>query len=364
MNEKNKEKALVDIKKDLEKRFGKGIIQTLNDSAITGVESISTGITSLDTALGVGGIPRGRIIEIFGQEASGKSLISQIMMVSAQKQNGRVALVDTEHAHDPMFGKQLGINYDKLDLIQPDSAENALEIIDTLVSSELYDIVVLDSIAACVPQKELEGEMGQLTVGLMARLMGQALRKLTAKVSKSKTVLIFINQLRSIIPQPGQMVWGDSSTTPGGRALKFYASVRIQVSGAGTKFKDKESGRQCGHRVKAKIVKNKVGPPFMWSEFNLFYASYNGKQVGIDYGGLLLEEALLRNIISIDGKTYEYKGRKLGVGEFATSLSIDNDKELQKELHELILKTPLTPKFEAGDADEESSGSAEVFESL
>src|SRR5512145_824303 len=286
----------------IEKQFGKGSIMRLGQKgAIQPIEAIPTGAISIDYALGVGGVPRGRVVEIFGPESSGKTTLALQVIAQAQRTGGVSAFVDAEHALDAVYAQKLGVDLDNLLVSQPDNGEQALEIVEVLIRSNSVDVVVVDSVAALVPKAEIEGEMGEAQMGLQARLMSQALRKLTGVVSKSKTILIFINQLREKIG----VMFGNPETTTGGRALKFYASVRVDIRRIGA-IKDGEA--VVGGRTRAKVVKNKVAPPFSEAEFDMMYGE------GISREGDLLDQGVLRNIVEKSGTWFSYGGERLGQG--------------------------------------------------
>tara|TARA_B100000029_G_scaffold256520_1_gene253262 strand:- start:3276 stop:4319 length:1044 start_codon:yes stop_codon:yes gene_type:complete len=298
----NKTKALDLALGQIDKQFGKGSIMRLgDDNLIVGVEGIPTGAISLDSALGIGGVPRGRITEIYGPEASGKTTLALHILAETQKLGGYGVFIDAEHAMDPSYAEKLGVDITDLLVSQPDTGEQALEICDTLVRSGAVDLVIVDSVAALVPRVELEGEMGDSFVGLQARLMSQALRKLTGSVSKSKTAVIFINQIREKIG----VMFGNPETTPGGRALKFYTSVRIDIRRIGA---IKEGDSNIGNRVRAKVVKNKCAPPFRQTEFDIMYGE------GISYEGDLLDLAVTANIVEKSGAWYSYGNERIGQG--------------------------------------------------
>ena len=298
----------------IRERFGDGSIMKFGDARTMQVASVSTGCLSLDIALGIGGVPRGRIIEVFGPEASGKTTLAQHVVSEVQKAGGVAAFVDAEHALDPDYAKKIGVNVDDLFISQPDTGEQALEIVETLVRSNAVDVIVVDSVAALVPKAEIEGDMGASHMGLQARLMSQALRKLTAAISKSNTVLIFINQTRLKIG----VFFGNPETTTGGTALKFYSSVRVEVRRSA---QIKQGDRNIGNRVKVKIVKNKVAPPFQTCEFDIMYNE------GISISGDVLDMGVLYGIISKSGNSYSFGEEKLGVGrENAKKYLRDNPK--------------------------------------
>jgi len=313
----DKQKMLETVLEKIERDFGKGSVMKLGEAnSKLKVEVIPTGCLSLDLALGIGGVPRGRIVEIFGAESSGKTTIALHVIAQAQQHGGIAAVIDAEHALDPTYAKVLGVNIDDLLISQPDTGEQALEICEALVRSGALDVVVIDSVAALVPKAEIEGEMGDLHVGLQARLMSQALRKLTSVVSKSRTTAIFINQLREKIG----VMFGNPETTPGGRALKFYASVRIEVKKS---EQIKQGSEVVGNRIKAKVVKNKVAPPFKQAEFDIMYGT------GISREGSVLDTAVEFKIVQKSGAWYAYQGEQLGQGR-------ENAKEFLKQHPELM----------------------------
>ncbi|MEC8839866.1 MAG: recombinase RecA [Candidatus Neomarinimicrobiota bacterium] len=315
-----KTKALDLAITQIDRQFGKGSIMRLgNDKPSTTESVISTGCLSLDVALGVGGVPRGRIIEIYGPEAGGKTTLALHIVAEAQKNNGYAAFVDVEHALDPEYSKALGVNTDDLLVSQPDTGEQALEITETLVRSGALDVIVLDSVAALVPQAELDGEMGDTHVGLQARLMSQALRKLTGTVSRSNTCVIFINQIREKIG----VMFGNPETTPGGRALKFYSSQRLEIRRVTT---IKDGVNPVGNKVRVKVVKNKVAPPFKMAEFDIMYG------VGISYIGDVLDLAVTADIVQKMGAWYSYKDEKIGQGRENTKAYLEENTDMMSKI--------------------------------
>lgn len=321
----SRQKATEIAVEQLKARFGEGAIMKLGEAKKMEVEAIPTGCLSLDLALGVGGIPRGRVIEIFGQEMSGKSTLALHMIAEAQKRGGMAAFVDAEHALDPEYAKKIGVNVNDLLISQPDTGEQALEIVETLVRSNGVDIIIIDSVAALTPKKEIEGEMGDQQIGLQARLMSQALRKLTSIVSKTKTAVIFINQIRMKIG----IMFGNPETTTGGLALKFYSSVRIEVRRLAQIKKGEEV---IGNKVKAKIVKNKVAPPFKVCEFEIMYDE------GISWTGDLLTLGAKYGLVKKSGNTLSYGENKLGVGWENAKKFLKDNKKLAQDLKKDILK--------------------------
>ena len=310
-NEKTKEDILESTIKDIQSKFGEGAIMKLGEAPRVDVEAIPTGSISLDLALGVGGMPRGRIVEIYGPESSGKTTLALHIVASTQKQGGKAAFIDAEHALDPEYAKRIGVKINELLISQPDNGEEALNIMEELVRSGSIDIIVVDSVAALTPRAEIEGEMGAQHIGLQARLMSQALRKITAIANRTKTVIIFINQIRM---QVGIM-FGNPETTPGGKALKFYSSVRIDIRRTAQIKKGEEI---IGSRIKVKVVKNKVAPPFKIAEFDIMYNE------GISKEGDLINTGVKTGVVERSGNSYIYNGTKLGVG-------IDNAKQFLKD---------------------------------
>ena len=314
-----KAKALELAITQIDRQFGKGSIMKLGEDHVPTMEnSISTGCLSLDVALGIGGVPKGRIVELYGPESSGKTTLALHIVAEAQKSGGHAAFIDAEHAVDPEYSKKLGVNTEELLISQPDTGEQALEICETLVRSGALDVIVIDSVAALVPRAELEGDMGDTHVGLQARLMSQALRKLTGTVSRSNTTVIFINQIREKIG----VMFGNPETTPGGRALKFYSSIRMEIRRI-TSLKD--GGEMVGSRVRVKVVKNKCAPPFKQSEFDIMYGQ------GISYEGDILDLAVAGDIVEKTGAWYSYDDMKIGQGrENSKTFLSDNDKVLEE----------------------------------
>ncbi len=320
-NEKPKTKAesLQDALAQIEKHFGKGSIMLLGDDTGQKVEAVSTGCLTLDIALGIGGIPKGRIIEIYGPESSGKTTVALHCVAEMQKTGGTAAFIDAEHALDPVYASKLGVQIEKLYIAQPDNGEQALDIVETLVRSNAVDIIVVDSVAALTPQAEIEGDMGDSHVGLQARLMSQALRKLTSVASKSKCTIIFINQLREKVG----VMYGSAETTTGGKALKFYASVRIDVR---RKDAIKDGSDVIGNHVLAKIVKNKVAPPFRTAEFDIMY----GK--GVSLTACILDVAVANGFVQKGGSWYSYNDEKIGQGRDKTVEYLENHPDILAEL--------------------------------
>ncbi len=320
-----KMKALQAAMSKIEKDFGKGSIMRMGDEKVENVDVIPTGSIALDVALGVGGYPRGRVIEIFGPESSGKTTLAIHAIAEAQKRGGIAAFIDAEHAFDRFYAQKLGVDVDNLWISQPDNGEQALQIADQLISSSAIDILVIDSVAALTPKKEIEGEMGDSAVGLQARLMSQALRKLTATIAKTNTCCIFINQLREKIG----IMFGNPETTTGGNALKFYASVRLDIRRV-TSIKDGDN--VLGNHVRVKVVKNKVAPPFRKAEFDILFGQ------GINKVGEILDLGVDYNIINKSGSWFSYNGSKLGQGRDATLALLRDNPELCEEIEKLIME--------------------------
>ncbi|MCT4663130.1 MAG: recombinase RecA [Tissierellales bacterium] len=318
-----KEKALEMALNQIEKQFGKGSIMKLGEDSKLDIDVIPTGSMSLDIALGVGGVPKGRVVEIYGPESSGKTTVTLHMIAQAQKAGGTAAFIDAEHALDPVYAKNLGVDIENLIVSQPDTGEQALEITEALVRSGAVDIVVVDSVAALVPKAEIEGEMGDSHVGLQARMMSQALRKLTGAIKKSNTCTIFINQLREKIG----VMFGNPETTTGGRALKFYASVRLDVRRIETL---KQGDQMIGNKTRVKVVKNKVAPPFKQAEFDIMY----GK--GISYEGDVIEVGVKAGIIDKAGAWYSYNDEKLGQGRENSKVYLKENPAITQEIEDKI----------------------------
>ena len=322
-NQEARKKALDAAMAQIEKQFGQGAVMRLGDRGVQEIETIPTGALTLDVALGVGGVPRGRIIEIFGPESSGKTTVALHVVAEAQKNGGTCAFIDAEHALDPVYAGKIGVDVDNLLLSQPDTGEQALEITETLVRSGCLDVIVIDSVAALVPKAEIEGEMGDSHVGLQARLMSQALRKLAPVVSKSSTVCIFINQLREKVG----VMFGNPETTPGGRALKFFSSVRLDVR----KTETLRSGTDViGSHTRVKVVKNKVAPPFREAEFDILYGE------GISNESCIIDLAVENNIIEKSGSWFAYKGQKIAQGKENARIYLKEHDELREEIVQLI----------------------------
>ena len=322
--DQNKLKALEAAIAHIEKEFGKGSVMKLGDTAATmNVESIPSGALSLDIALGVGGVPRGRIIEVYGPESSGKTTVALHMVAEAQKRGGIAGFIDAEHALDPVYAKNIGVNIDELYISQPDCGEQALEILETMVRSGALDIVIVDSVAALVPKAEIDGDMGDSHVGVQARLMSQALRKLTGVINKTNCVVIFINQLREKIG----VMFGNPETTTGGRALKFYSSVRLDVRRVETL---KQAGEMIGNHVRVKVVKNKVAPPFKTASVDIMYGE------GVSHEGEILDLAVDAGIVEKTGAWYSYGTEKLGQGKENVKLLLKDNFELRDEIEKKV----------------------------
>lgn len=337
-----KKKALESVFSVIEKEYGTGSIMKLGDANSVEVEVIPTGSLTLDMALGVGGLPRGRVIEIYGPESSGKTTVALHVVAEAQKMGGEAAFIDAEHALDPVYAKKLGVDIDNLIVAQPDTGEQALDIAEALVRSGALDVIVVDSVAALVPKAEIDGEMGDSHVGLLARLMSQALRKLTAVISKSGTVVIFINQLREKVG----VMYGNPETTPGGRALKFFSSVRLDVR-RGEVIKN--GTELIGNKTKVKVVKNKVAPPFKTAEFDILYGE------GISKEGNILDFAVENNIIKKSGAWFSYNGEKIGQGrDNVRKYMVENKEftaEIDRQVRELLKNNSGYLPSEADDSD-------------
>ncbi len=318
-----KKKALEMAFSQIEKQFGKGAVMKLGETAHLSIETISTGALGLDIALGVGGVPRGRIVEVFGPESSGKTTVALHIIAEAQKAGGEAAFIDAEHALDPNYAKKLGVDIDSLIVSQPDTGEQALEIAEALVRSGAIDVIVIDSVAALVPKAEIDGEMGDSHIGLQARLMSQALRKLAGVINKSKTTAIFINQLREKVG----IMFGNPEVTPGGRALKFYASVRLDIRKVEV---IKQGSEIIGNRTRAKVVKNKIAPPFKEAEFDIIYGE------GISKEGNVLDVGVNLDIINKSGSWFSYNGQRIGQGRENVKTFLKDNKNVLKEIEEKI----------------------------
>ena len=349
MINEEKQKALEAALGHIEKQYGKGSVMKLGDSSSNMVvEAVPTGSLGLDIALGVGGVPKGRIVEIYGPESSGKTTVALHMVAEVQKRGGIAGFIDAEHALDPVYAKNIGVDIDNLYISQPDNGEQALEITETMVRSGAVDIVIVDSVAALVPEAEIEGDMGDSHVGLHARLMSQALRKLTAAISRSNCVVIFINQLREKVG----VMFGNPETTTGGRALKFYASVRLDVRRTETL---KQGGEMVGNHVKVKVVKNKVAPPFKQAEFDIMFGT------GISREGEILDLASECNVVNKSGAWYSYNGERIGQGRENVKIFLKDHPEICEEIEKQVrIQYHLLPEEEAAqqnpaaqDAEEE-----------
>lgn len=337
----DRDKALAEALVQIEKQFGKGAVMKLgDDGAKLNIEAISTGSVSLDMATGIGGVPKGRIIEIFGPESSGKTTLTLHIIAEAQKNGGKAAFIDAEHALDPEYARNLGVNIDELLVAQPDTGEQALEICEMLVRSGALDVVVVDSVAALVPKAEIQGEMGDSHVGLHARLMSQALRKLTGAINKSNAAVIFINQLREKVG----VIYGNPEVTTGGRALKFYASMRIDVR----RVESIKSGDTVlGNRTRAKIVKNKVAPPFKQAEFDIMYGQ------GISKAGDILDAATEAKIVDKAGSWYSFNGERIGQGRENVKDFLINNPDIMDEIQRLLMES--LKKARAGESDADTN---------
>ncbi len=340
--EENRKKALVAALGQIEKQFGKGSVMRLGDSNSYDVEVVSTGSLGLDIALGVGGLPKGRVIEIYGPESSGKTTLALTVVAQVQRNGGTAAFVDAEHALDPAYAEKLGVDVNELLVSQPDNGEQALEITDMLVRSNAVDIVVVDSVAALTPKAEIEGEMGDMQMGAQARLMSQALRKLTGNIKRSNTIVIFINQIRMKIG----VMFGNPETTTGGNALKFYASVRLDIRRIGA---IKQGEEVVGNQTRVKVVKNKVAPPFREAEFEIMYG------VGISREGEIIDLGVLQNIVEKSGSWYSYKGERIGQGKENVRTYLTQHPDTARDIETAIRAKLLVPKkgeAAAGEASE------------
>ncbi len=337
--DEQKRKALESVFGNIEKQYGSGAVMRLGEKPVVNVEAIPTGSLSLDMALGIGGVPRGRIVEIYGPESSGKTTVALHIVAEAQKMGGEAAFIDAEHALDPVYAEKLGVRIDDLIVSQPDTGEQALEITEQLVRSGAIDVIVVDSVAALVPKQEIEGLMGDAHVGLQARLMSQALRKLTSVISKSNTTAIFINQLREKVG----VMFGNPETTTGGRALKFYSSVRLDVRRIET---IKADGGMIGNRTKVKVVKNKVAPPFKEAEFDIIYGE------GISKEGNILDMAVEMEIVKKTGSWFSYNEERLGQGRESVKDILKQNPELCAEIEAKVRAAGELPAVEAGESSE------------
>ena len=343
--EENRKKALSAALGQIEKQFGKGSVMRLGDAVASfDIEAVSTGSLGLDIALGVGGLPRGRVVEIYGPESSGKTTLALTAIAEVQRKGGTAAFVDAEHALDPVYAEKLGVNVNELLVSQPDNGEQALEITDMLVRSGAVDIVVVDSVAALTPKAEIEGEMGEMQVGLQARLMSQALRKLTGNIKRSNTIVVFINQIRMKIG----VMFGNPETTTGGNALKFYASVRLDIRRIGA---IKSGEEVIGNQTRVKVVKNKVAPPFREAEFEIMYG------IGISREGEIIELGVVQNLIEKSGSWYSYKGERIGQGKENVREYLRQHPETAREIENALREKLLAPR--KGEA---SAGKGEATE--
>jgi recombination protein RecA len=344
-----RDKALEMALGQIEKQFGKGSVMRMGEKTSLAIEAVPTGALALDLALGIGGLPRGRITEIYGPESSGKSTLATHVVAEAQRNGGVCAYIDAEHAMDPIYARAIGVDIDELLISQPDTGEQALEIADMLIRSGAIDVVVIDSVAALTPRAEIEGEMGDTHVGLQARLMSQALRKLTGNLSKSKTICIFINQLREKIG----VMFGSPETTPGGRALKFYSSVRLDIRRIEA---IKDGVEVVGNRTRVKVVKNKVAPPFKQAEFDIMYGA------GISREGSVLDLAVEEGIVKKSGAWYTYDGEQLGQGRENAKKYLSENPEVMVEISDRVWKAVMPDPEEVGEAalEEEFSDADEM----
>ncbi len=343
-----REKALDMALSQIERQFGKGSVMKMGDKPSMQVEAVSSGSLALDIALGIGGFPRGRVVEIYGPEASGKSTLAMHVVAEAQRNGGICAYVDAEHAMDPAYARNIGVDIDELLISQPDTGEQALEITDMLIRSGAIDVIVIDSVAALTPRAEIEGEMGDSHVGLQARLMSQALRKITANLNKTKTICIFINQLREKIG----VMFGSPETTPGGRALKFYSSVRVDIRRIEA---IKDSGEIVGGRTRCKLVKNKVAPPFRQAEFDIMY----GK--GISREGSLLDVGVENGVVKKSGAWYTYEGEQLGQGRENSKNFLMQNPEISVEIDDKVRKL-LGVGVEAAEEQPDDENEDDIIE--
>jgi recombination protein RecA len=334
-----KKKALEMALGQIEKQFGKGAVMKLGENAHMNIEFIPTGSLSLDIALGIGGVPRGRIVEIYGPESSGKTTVALHIIAEAQKAGGEAAFIDAEHALDPVYAKKLGVDIDNLIVSQPDTGEQALEITEALVRSGAIDVIVIDSVAALVPKAEIDGEMGDAHVGLQARLMSQALRKLAGVISKSRTTAIFINQLREKVG----IMFGNPETTPGGRALKFYSSVRLDVRRIEA---IKQANEVIGNRTRVKVVKNKIAPPFKEAEFDIVYGE------GISREGSILDIAVNMDIVNKSGAWFSYNGQRIGQGRENAKQYLKENSALCLEIEKLV-RSNFSPTISKTEPEED-----------
>ena len=346
-----RDKALEAALSQIEKQFGKGSVMRMGEHPGMGIEVISTGAMALDLALGIGGLPRGRIIEVFGPESSGKSTLALHVVAEAQRNGGICAYIDAEHALDPVYAKAIGVDIDELLISQPDTGEQALEIADMLIRSGAMDVIVVDSVAALTPRAELEGDMGDTHVGLQARLMSQALRKLTGTLSKSSTIALFINQLREKIG----VIYGSPEVTPGGRALKFYSSVRVDIRRISA---IKEGDVVTGNRTKVKIVKNKVAAPFREAEFDILYGE------GISREGDVLDLAVANNIVEKSGAWYSYDGERIGQGRENTRSFLKENKDVFAKMDAALRKALNIGAVKADVPEVPATGAAEAKEAV